>query len=380
MNSDATHTDASVRRPAWIKRAGYALGGISVIATVLLFTLREPDSAATADIVPPATAAAALTVTSARPREVTWPVTLEAYGTIAPWEEASIGAQIGGYQLVDVLVNVGDPVKKGQVLARFDPALLLAEQAELQASADQAAANRDRARALQSSNAISKQDVLQAVTQSKVADAALAKNQLQVKYTEVLAPDDGVISARTATLGATIPLGQELFRMIRQGRQEWRGEVTATQLAQIESGQDVTLQLPDNTLASATIRQASPLFDQASRLATVYADIQPGSSARAGMYVAGKIQLGNTRALVVPAKSVVIRDGRSYVLTLSAQDDTPQVALQPIAVGRRYGQEVEITEGLDADRHVVVDGAGFLSDGDVVRVAPNAPAGGAAQL
>lgn len=380
MNSDATHTDASVRRPAWIKRAGYALGGISVIATVLLFTLREPDSAATADIVPPATAAAALTVTSARPREVTWPVTLEAYGTIAPWEEASIGAQIGGYQLVDVLVNVGDPVKKGQVLARFDPALLLAEQAELQASADQAAANRDRARALQSSNAISKQDVLQAVTQSKVADAALAKNKLQVKYTEVLAPDDGVISARTATLGATIPLGQELFRMIRQGRQEWRGEVTATQLAQIESGQDVTLQLPDNTLASATIRQASPLFDQASRLATVYADIQPGSSARAGMYVAGKIQLGNTRALVVPAKSVVIRDGRSYVLALSAEDDTTEVSLQQIAVGRRYGQEVEITEGLGSDRHVVVDGAGFLSDGDVVRVAPNAPAGGAAQL
>jgi nucleotide-binding universal stress UspA family protein len=78
----------------------------------------------------------ALTVTAAQPRRVTWPVTLEASGSIAAWQEASIDARVGGYGLIDVLVNVGDQVTKGQVLARFDPSLLQADAVRLQANAD----------------------------------------------------------------------------------------------------------------------------------------------------------------------------------------------------------------------------------------------------
>jgi RND family efflux transporter MFP subunit len=318
--------------------------------------------------------AAALTVTCATPHRAVWPLALEASGPIAPWQEASIGTQIGGYQLIDVRANVGDLVRKGQVLARLDPALLQADEVQLQANADQANANRERIISLQSSGAVSDQDVLQLVTQAKTADALLHSKHLQLHYTEVLAPDDGAISARTATLGAVVPLGQELFRLIRQNRLEWRGQLTAAQLARIERGQLIELSLPDGTVASARVRQTAPSLDAQSRLGTVYADIIPGSRARAGMYANGRVVLGETSALVIPAESVVIRDGRSYVLKLLDRGAESRVSLRPVVVGRRQGDQVEITSGVTNDDQLVVQGAGFLNEGDVVRLAGGAGA------
>ncbi|HEY4071755.1 MAG TPA: efflux RND transporter periplasmic adaptor subunit [Herbaspirillum sp.] len=312
--------------------------------------------------------APALTVTSAMPRHVTWPSTLEASGAIAPWQEASIGTQIGGYQLIDVRVNVGDQVKKGQVLAQLDPALLLADQTQLQANLDQAEANRQRMLSLQGSGGISDQDVLQFVTQAKTARAQLASKQLQLRYTKVVAPDDGVISARSATLGAVVPVGQELFRLIRRNRLEWRGELTAAQIPHIEIGQHIALTLPDGSKAGAKVRQTAPSLDSQSRLGLVYADLDTGSQARAGMYANGHIVLGQSQALVIPAQSVVIRDGRSYVLKLADTSATPKVIQQAVTVGRRDGTDAEIVQGLTDQDRIVVQGAGFLNEGDVVRL------------
>lgn len=320
----------------------------------------------------------ALTVTAAAPRQVDWPVTLNASGAVAPWQEASIGTQIGSYQLIDVRVNVGDHVRKGQVLARLDPSLLRAEEAQLVASYEQAEANRKRALGLQSSGAISDQDVLQFVTEARTAAAALSAKRTQLRYTNVVAPDNGTISARTATLGAVMPAGQELFRLIRQDRLEWRGEVTAAQIAKVRIGQVVALQMPDGSAASATVRQTAPSLNEESRLAIVYADIRPGSRARAGMFATGNIGLGAQPALVVPAESVIIRDGRSNVLTLADNSATPRVSLRSVTVGRRLNREVEIVEGLKAGERVVVKGAGFLKDRDLVRIAsPARPVGAA---
>lgn len=361
-------------------RFGLAICAISLVAEALFFAcLISTNTAAEETAEPKENTPPALTVTSNQPRTMTWPVAIKAYGSVAPWEEASIGAQIGGYQLSEVRVNVGDVVKKGQVLARFDPALLLTEQMELQARADQASANLQRALSLQNRKAISEQDALQAVTQSKIEEALLAKNTLQLEYTEVRAPDDGVISARSATLGATVPLGQELFQLIRQQRLEWRGELNATQLSQVKVGQNIALLLADGTSACATVRQLSPSLSQDTRLAIVYADVCPGSRLKAGMYVAGNIAITESDALTVPAKSVVIRDGRDYILTLENSGPTSTVSLRKVEVGRRQQGSVEITRGLQSDDTVVVDGAGFLSDGDVVRVVAGSQNAGLAQ-
>ena len=311
----------------------------------------------------------ALTVTTARPRRALWPVTLTASGSIAPWQEASVGAQVGGYQLVEVRVNVGDEVRRAQVLARLDSALLRAEEAQLLANDEQAIADRQRALALQSEGAISDQEVLQFVTAAKVSAALLASKRLQLRYTDVIAPDDGVISARTATLGAVSAAGEELFRMIRGGRLEWRGELTAAQLTSVVEGQVVELALPDGSSASAKVRDIAPNLDERSRLGLVYADLAPGSHARAGMYANGRVVVKETFALTVPAETVVIRDGRTYVLQLAEETATPVVGLQPVTLGRRRNDELEIISGLTGTEILVESGAGFLSDGDVVRLA-----------
>lgn len=312
--------------------------------------------------------APALTVTSETPKTVEWPILINAYGVIAPWQEASISAQIGGYQLVEVLVNVGDVVKKNQVLARFNRSILLMERAELLANAEQARANLNRITRLSNDKAVSEQDLLQAKTQAKVADALLAKNQLQLKYTDIIAPEDGVISSRTATVGAAIPVGQELFQIILQQRLEWRGEVTATQYHQILAGQSVSLILPDGSSTTAIVRQKSPTFDDNTRLATIYADIQKQGHAVAGMYVSGSITLGMSQAQTVPVKSVIIRDGRNYVLSIDELTNSSTVSMRPVKTGRSNGVDIEILTGLTGVNHVVVEGAGFLSGGDLVRV------------
>lgn len=365
MTDDLT---GPIARSAMRRRAFYSATGAVLLAGVGLgiFAFARPPSE------PPATAprpAPALTVTAAEARRTSWPMTVEASGAIAPWQEAIVGTQIGGYQLIDVRVNVGDQVRRGQLLARLDPSLLKAEEAQLLASFQQADANRRRAENLQANGGISDQDVLQYVTQARTAAAALDAKRLQLRYTNVIAPDDGVISARTATLGAVPSAGQELFRLIRKGRLEWRGELNASQLMQVRAGQQVVLDLPNGTEATARLRQSAPLLDDRSRLGIVYADLDGVSQARAGMYANGRIALADTPALVVPAQSVVIRDGRTYVLKLAGSGIASHVSLQAVATGRRRGAEIEIVTGLGERARVVVQGAGFLNDGDTVRLA-----------
>jgi RND family efflux transporter MFP subunit len=357
------------------RRRRYIAAGLAVIILLIVCVvmLKRP-SGASSDPAPQAAAAPALTVTATVPRHLNWSTTLEASGAIAPWQEASIGTQIGGYQLIDVRANVGDQVKKGDVLAVLDPALLLAEQSQLQANLDQAEANRQRMLSLKGSGGISDQDILQFVTQAKTAAAQVASKQLQLRYTKVIAPDDGVISSRTATLGAVASVGQEFFRLIRRNRLEWRGELTAAQLANIAIGQQIALILPDGSNASAKVRQTAPSLDAQSRLGLVYADLTPGSAARAGMYASGRVALGQSAALVIPAQSVVIRDGRSYVMKLTDTSATPKVTQLAVTVGRRNGPDAEILQGLTDADHIVVQGAGFLNEGDVVRVSAPAAA------
>ena len=312
---------------------------------------------------------AALTVTTARPRRMTWPDVLVAQGAIAPWEEASVGTQIGSYQLTEVRANVGDQVRRGQVLARLNPALLRAEEVQLVARHAQADANDRRARGLQGAGGISDQEALQFATEARTTSALLAAKRLELQYTYIRAPDDGVISARSATTGAVVPAGQELFRMIRKNRLEWRGELTAQHIAVARRGQMITLSLPGGSKARAKIREFAPTLDATSRLGIVYADLLPGSPARAGMYANGAIAVGESGALVVPAECVVIRDGRSYVMLLSTPGKRSDVALRAVTTGRRNGDQVEIVRGLTGTEHLVRRGAAFLDDGDVVDIA-----------
>lgn len=336
----------------------------AVLAIAVFVMMRGRDTEAPAA---PETAAA-LTVTTTAARRADWPEIIRATGAVAPWQEAIIGAEITGQRLTEVLADVGDVVTKGQVLARFDTDTLLAQRAELQSVLTQAIAVRDRSQLLRKSAAIAVEKAESDIQQAAIAQARFDALELQIRQATVTAPDDGVISSRTATLGAVGANGQELFRLIRQNRLEWRGQATAQQLARLKPGQRISLALPDGTTANATLRQVAPVLDETTRMATLYADIEPGSAARAGMYGEGRISLDTRSVLLLPAKSVVIRDGRSYVFRLDSAGEKTVVRMAAVVAGRSEGAQTEIVEGVGEGDIVVVDGAGFLNDGDIVRV------------
>jgi len=332
----------------------------------------------------------ALTVSTAQPQRTSVPLRLAANGNVAAWQEASIGAESNGLRLTDVRVNVGDVVKAGQVLATFsaetvqaDVAQVRASLLEAQANAAEAAANADRARSLQATGALSQQQIQQYTTAEKTAQArveaakaTLNAQQLRLKYTQVVAPDSGVISARTATVGAVVGAGTELFRMVRKGRLEWRAEVTSTELRRIAPGAKVSVTAASGAVAEGTVRMIAPTVDPQTRNALVYVDLPLNTDFRAGMFARGEFALGASDALTVPQEALVVRDGFSYVFVVGAEQ---RVQMRKVQTGRRVADRVEVLSGLDANASVAVRGAGFLNDGDLVRVVSTPPASSTSQ-
>ncbi len=335
---------------------------------------------------------AAMTITTAKPSQSALPLRLAANGNIAAWQEASVGSESGGLKLLEVRANVGDVVQRDHVLAVFaaesvqaDLALARANLAEAQAQAADAAANAERARSLQPSGALSAQQIsqystadLSAKARVQSAQAAVQQQELRLKHCQVLAPDSGVISARSATVGAVLSPGVELFRLIRQSRLEWRAEVTASELGRIKVGTPVQVTSASGSTVSGKVRMVAPTVDAQTRNALVYVDLAvtpANASVKAGMFARGEFALGSSGALTVPQQAVVVRDGFNYVFTVGKDN---KVAQQKVEAGRRVGEQVEILKGLGADATIAVAGAGFLNDGDTVRMAPAASAAPAA--
>lgn len=328
----------------------------------------------------------ALTVQAVRPQSRDWPQTLSATGDIAAWQEAIIGAEIGGYRITEVRAQIGDRVKKGEVLARMASDTVdneLAESraavADAEAALSEAKANVERSRQLREKGFYSAQQNTREQTLAESAQARLDAARARLKTAalrqgkaSVLAPDDGVVSARIATVGSLTEAGKELFRLIRQGRLEWRAEVTADELHRLRPGQPVRLVAPDTTALEGRVRAIAPTVNPQTRLGLVYVDL-PADAHRhlgAGMFARGDFSLGQQSALSLPQSAVLLREGFAYVFRLeNATGASTRVALTKVETGRRQGDEIEV-RGLPAEADVVASGAGFLADGDTVRLAP----------
>ncbi|HEY0966367.1 MAG TPA: efflux RND transporter periplasmic adaptor subunit [Opitutaceae bacterium] len=327
--------------------------------------------------------AAALTVALVSPRTDTWPERIVASGSIEPWEESIIGAEIGGLRLSEVLVNVGDAVTKGQLLARFSDEnvrmdLIQAEAALVEAEANLVLAKdqADRARQLNATSAMSRQDLLNLETAEKrsaarlsTAQAQLEVQRLRLRYTQVLAPDAGVISARSATVGAVMANGTQLFRLIRQGRLEWRAELDSRALERIQPGQNVEIVLTGAARLRGVVRQSSPVVSATTRSGLVYVDLPEPGTLKAGMFLSGEILLPGSPALHAPESVLVHRDGFQYVMKVSADRRVRQVK---VVTGRRNGKDVELLQGVTDEDQLVASGGSFLNEGDLVRLGGNA--------
>ncbi|HDX8381086.1 TPA: efflux RND transporter periplasmic adaptor subunit [Aeromonas salmonicida] len=325
-----------------------------------------------------------LSVATTSPRLAQLPINIAASGNITAWHEASIGNETEGLRLAEVRVNVGDVVQRGQVLATFAADRVNAELAqsraavaEAEAVLTEAADDVKRALELQATGALSAQQIQQYTTAAKTAKARLtsaqaqAKNQqLRLEQTQVRSPDDGIISARTATIGAVLPVGQELFRLISGSRLEWRAEVSAEYLSKLKPGQKVLITPVGGKTLHGSLRMVAPIVDTQTRNGLVYVDLPQDSHTRAGTFARGQFELGATEVLTLPPSAVQLRDGFSYVMRLGPDS---RVIQTKVSTGQRTANLIEIIDGIELTDHVVATGGAFLGDGDLVRVIAEQP-------
>lgn len=356
-----------------------AAAAVCGVALAWVSTATPSQTAGPAPAAAAAKQKAVLTVTAFKATPSDWPVALSANGGIYAWQEAVVGSELSGLRLAEVKVNVGDAVRAGQVLARFDAQAVAADVEQKEAALEEARAalaeaqsNVARVKPLAASGMVSAQQMTQYLTAERsgkarvaFAQAALKSERIRLRQTEVTAPDDGVISSRSATLGSVASQGQELFKLIRKNRLEWRAEVPGSDLRHIKPGQAVSLNASSGAALSGKVRMVGPTLDPATRNALVYIDLAPSSDVQAGLFARGQFEIGRAPALTVRHNAVVMRDGFGYVFKIGADQKVSQIKVR---LGRRVGEHIEVLDGIDATTLLVDQGGGFLANGDLVNV------------
>jgi RND family efflux transporter MFP subunit len=352
-------------------RAAFVLGMAAVLLTACGSSDAPPGDAAAREAV--------MTVTATPLTRVELTRTVSMTGSVFAWQDVIIASEVGGYRVAEVFVDVGDRVTKGQRLVAMSKALLEAEVATKQAVLSQrqaeltnAQAAFERAKSLMNMNVLSQAD-LDRLTSEELASRArlesaradLETSQLRLRFTDVTAPDDGVITSRTVTVGQIAQAGNEMLRLLRNGRIEWRGEAPETRLADLAPGQPVSITTADGTKYLGSIRIVSPTIAAGNRTALVYVDLAPNDALRPGMFARGEIEIGTGPAFTVPLESIVSADGYSYVFVIGSNNT---VARRRIETGAVQGDSIEVVSGIEGGETVVIKGAGFLKDGDLVNV------------
>jgi HlyD family secretion protein len=334
----------------------------------------KPDAGPAKDAAP----AASLTITTTTVASAQIARSVPATGSIFPWQEVIVGAEVGGYRVAAVLVDVGSRVQKGEPLVKLSEDMLQADLASRQAalrSAEAAETNANaalrRGEQVATSGALSAADLDRLKAEQVAAHARVESarvdvqtSELRLRYSTVTAPDSGTITSRTVSVGQIAQAGQEMLRMLRQDRIEWRAEVPESQLARVKAGQSVQLTAADGTTLKGRVRMVAPTIQANNRTGIAYVDVI-GGSARPGMFARGSIEAGAGPGLLVPLASVVQQDGYSYVFVVK---DKNVVERRRITQAGVQGDSLEVSEGISAGDVVAVKGAGFLKDGDTVAI------------
>ena len=323
-------------------------------------------------------AKAVLTVELISPETAVWPEELAVSGRVEAWQESVISSEVNGPRLDEVLVNVGEWVKKGQLLARFNDESAHAKLTELEAdvrageatltlSKDQLA----RSRRLVVSGAVSEEILRQNEATVELNEAELASararlsaQRIEFRHTHVTAPDDGVVSSRTATTGTVLASGSELFRLIRQNRLEWRAEIPAADADRVIPGQTVLVDAGNGGTITGTVRQLAPTIDTRTLNAICYVDLPAPGTIKAGMFLSGTIQVGKSPSLHVPESAIVYRDGYTYVIVVWQDYFAHQIK---VSTARRREEFVEIEGNVSESDRLILSGGSFVNEGDTVR-------------
>jgi RND family efflux transporter MFP subunit len=328
---------------------------------------------------PTVTQSASLTVAVEKVRRETIPSAVTATGSVEAWQEATIGAESSGLRLTEVLVDEGDRVSAGEVVARLDSALLNAQLAEQQAAVEQARATLEsaesasaRAEKLLASKAISAETAEEKATTVKTsraqlaqAEAAAKRIKAELEQTEIRAPFDGVVSARPAVVGSIVQNGTELMKVIRDGRLEVAVLVPEKDLPSITVGQAATVTDASGRTIQCKVSSIAEKVDPATRLGTIRVALAEGAGLKPGMFARVSIEAAASRMLSVAESALVWHDGKPSVFVVG-QDD--KVTARTVETRTRKDGRVAIVSGLAEGDTIVIAGAGFLTDGNLVRI------------
>jgi RND family efflux transporter MFP subunit len=305
-------------------------------------------------------------------------------GTLVARHELAIGSAMSGSRIDSVLVDEGDRVTKGQVLARLDTTVLQAQLRHATATAEaassaaaSAAADFKRVDGIRGTGAISLEQVDQrraaarsAAARLAAAQAEIGELQARIAEAELRAPADGVILARTAEPGAiTAAGGVPLFRLIAGGLVQFDAQVPQDALQQLAPGLEAELRIGapgQDALIEGSVRAIAPALDPQSRLGLVHIDLPLDPRLRPGTFVQGRILLSRAQALSLPRSAIMSQDGERFVYVIEGN----QARRRVVEIGAAEQGQVEIRKGLALGEHVILSAAAFLHDGQAVRETP----------
>lgn len=303
----------------------------------------------------------------------------KASGEISAWQEIIVSSELEGLMIEEVYVEVGDKVKKGQLLASYNSRAIeielngsKAKVEELKITHDEARLNLERAQKLHNENSISEQELqggevyeLRSAAQLKSARAQVNKFELMLEQVKVLAPDDGTILSKFIEVGHVTKLTQELFRIQRQSRIEWLAKVDVNHLNMIRQEQFAVIFLNDDQTLQGKVRMIAPEVNRHSQYGLVYVDLPSHELLLPGMFFSGQFDVGEYEALALPSSSIQFKHGFSYVKVIG---EDGSITERKIIVGKYFKHYYEIISGLLIEEDVVKSGVEFLGTGDYVTV------------
>ena len=363
---------AARRKRMWIVLA-IVLGGALIAA--LMFSRGNEEAPFTAEdrnTIP------AVTVVS--PGAGTLEGVINATGTLAARREMPVGVTGEGGRVVSVVVEPGDWVSAGEVLAVIDRSVQSqqanAQEAQIevaQADANLAQANLDRALQLVERGFISQADIDRltatrdaAVARVSVARAQLAERRARNAQLNIVAPAAGLVLTRAVEPGQTVSAGSGVvFSIARGGEMELRAQIGEAELADIGLGATGRV-TPVGTDESFTcqVRQKSPVINEQTRQGTARCALPYDPALRPGGFASIELASETVVAPRLPESAVLSDDRGSYVYIIDADN---MVVRRPVELGMIRDDGIVIASGLTGDERVVIRAGGFLSEGEEVR-------------
>lgn len=290
--------------------------------------------------------------------------TEEVVGTVRAKQRATLEAKVGG-RIDKLLVRLGTPVKRGELVARLDAPEVKARLDQAEAGLEQAERDWKRISGLFNQQAVTRSECDAADARYQVAKAAAAEARAMLAYVEILAPFDGVVTKKWAEVGDLALPGKPLIDIEDPAALQLEADVPEAIASKIQAGAVLRLRLENLAdILSGTVTEIAPSADPISRTLRVKLDLPGQPALMAGRFARLLVPVGESATLRVPASAVVQRGQMEIVFVVAAQ----QARLHLVKTGRRIGDETEILSGLESGDPIVIENAAQLVDGQPVEV------------